>query len=188
MLYILTSLLISACKKEDDPTPAPGANVICDGNGTISYMPLALENYWNLTAPGYSITYLVVDTQTFISNKYYEVESNLGGNRYYRMKPNGDIMLYDSFNNVEVLFIPNLPTAGQTWSYDIELCDTRKVAAVNVPYTTSKCYYGRCLKIELYDNGSLVRTEYYRRGVGLVSTDIIWGGIAITKLSDVTLN
>ena len=193
VLFTLTAFTFTACKDDDDDDPAPTptpppTSVICNGKGSTSFMPLAMENSWYLSTSGNSVTFTVVDTPYISSNKYYEVESTLGGNRNYRRKTNGDIMVYDFSSGSELLYIPAAPTVGQEWPYDMDFATTRKIAATNASYTTSKCNYTGCLKIELYDGTTLKRTEYFKKGVGLISTDMIWGGVVITKLSSVTLN
>jgi len=191
VILAFTAIFINACKddKDEDPTPTPTpTSVICDGKGSTSYYPLAMQNSWYLSTSGNSITFTIVDTPTYISNKYYEVESSLGGTRYYRKKSNGDIMVYSMSSGTELLYIPGSPTVGQSWPFDMDFATTRKVAATNASYSTSKCNYTGCLKIELWDGVDLVRTDYYKKGVGLISTDLIWGGVVVTKLSSVTLH
>jgi hypothetical protein len=190
-------LIVSACaillpsckKKKDEPTPEPEVNVLCDGNGSGTYYPLALNNKWSYTdgSGANKFNNSVSKTITYGSNTYYVISNSLGGTQYLRQAANGDIMTYDTGTSSEVLYIPASPTVGQSWSYNLEFAATRKVINVSAPLSTS-CTYTDCLLIQTFNSGGMVaHTYYYKKGIGMLSTDEISVGIN-TRLNSVTLN
>ncbi len=192
LVILVCFALTEGCKKDstdDSPTPTPAANVICDGNGTTDFLPLVLNNSWYYSATGNSFTLTVSGTATYSSKTYFEVTTNLGGELLLRKATNGDIMAYHTSSGTEQLYIPVAPTVGQTWNCDVEGTGTRKVLSVSASLTTSSCSYTGCLKIQNTSaSGTPGRTVYYKKGVGMVSTDQIWPGAIVTNLSTVTLH
>ncbi|MDQ3051526.1 MAG: hypothetical protein M3Q95_11615 [Bacteroidota bacterium] len=179
-------MLLTSCKDDKDEDPVP-TNVLCDGKGSLSFMPLSLDNKWILTTPGNTVSLEVIDTLTDANIKYYNVSSSLGGAASYSQYPNGDVKRFEFSSGDDVLHVPFNPTVGQTWQYQVDNFTSRKVVGINETVVTGSCTYTGCVKIQSFQTTTLKRTEYFKRGVGLVSTDMIGAGI-VTKLAAVTLN
>jgi hypothetical protein len=190
MLVVSTgAILLPSCKKKKEETPVPEVNVLCDGNGADTYYPLALNNKWSYSdgSGANKFNNSVSKTATYGSNTYYVISNSLGGTQYLRQAANGDIMTYDTGTSSELLYIPASPTVGQSWSYNMEFAATRKVINVNASLATS-CTYTDCLLIQTFNSGGmLAHTYYYKKGIGMLSSDEISVGIN-TKLNSVTLN
>lgn len=188
ILIASCSLLLTSCKddKDDDPTPLP-TSVLCDGKGSLSFMPLSLGNKWTLYATGNTVILEVIDTLSQAGVKKYNVSSSLGGAANYNQYPNGDVTRYEFSSGDDVLYVPFNPTVGQTWSYQVDNFTSRKVVSINETVVTATCTYTGCVMIQSFQTTTLKRTEYFKRGVGLVSSDLVAPGV-ITKLASVTLN
>lgn len=189
MLFAICATVFTSCKddKDDDPVPTPPTSVLCDGKGSLSFMPLALDNKWILSALGNSLTLTVIDTLTTGTVKYFNVSSSLGGAQTYSQYPNGDVKVYEFSSGDDVMYVPVNPTVGQTWPYLVDNCTSRKVISINASVVTAACTYTGCVMLQQFNGTTLKRTEYFKRGVGLVSTDIIAQGSVVTKLAAVTL-
>lgn len=188
MLLAVCSTVLVSCKDDKDDDPAlPPASVLCDGKGSLSFMPLKLNNEWTLSTTGNAVTLSVIDTMTDAGLKIYNVVSSLGGGATYYQAPNGDVKIYQFSSADYVLYVPVNPVAGQTWSYLVDNCTTRKVINTNATVVTPACTYTGCVMIQQFNGATLKRTEYFKRGLGLVSTDIIAQGSVVTKLAAVKL-
>lgn len=194
LFIAIIAVIIPSCKKKTtDPTPTPvvtPANVICDGNGSTDYYPLVLNNTWHYKDSGSNaFDNTVTGTVTYGSFTYFVVANTLGGTMYLRKASSGDIMAYNSSTSSEVLFIPASPTTGQTWAYTLEFAATRKVISTSTSFSTSSCSYTGCLKIQLFNASGVGKDViYYKKGVGMISTDQIWQGIIVTNLNTLTLH
>lgn len=192
LLAATAIILMPSCKKKTEETPEPETpaetSVLCDGNGSGTYYPLALNNKWSYTDGGANhFSNFISKTVTYGSNTYFIVSNSLGGTQYLRQAANGDIMTYNTGTSSEVLYIPASPTVGQSWTYPMEFAATRKVSNVNAALSTS-CSYTDCLVIQTYNSGGmLAHSYYYKKGIGMLSTDEISIGIN-TRLNTVVLN
>lgn len=169
----------------------PPPSVICNGNGSASYWPLAAGNNWYLDGTGGNDIDLTVASGVATHNSltYFVVNENLGGSFELRTAANGDIMRYNPSDNTEYLYIPASPANNQSWTYPMDFSATRKVINTNASVTTSKCSYTGCLQIQHFDaSGNPGVTDYYKKGVGMIRTDQIWAGIVISDLAIITLN
>ncbi|MEI6766704.1 MAG: hypothetical protein WCM76_13805 [Bacteroidota bacterium] len=186
---VILSCLLGSCKKKDtsttqDETPAPVVNPLCDGNGSSSYFPLVLNNYWKYYFVGQSQepTLTVIGTNTYNSKSYFRLEDNTGlmqvSDIYLReVSSSHDIMAYNSSTNSESLYLPGSPTLNQTWAYTSSI--SRKVTNLSATYTTSSCSYTGLLEITVSVNGSVTDKEYYKKGLGMVASvsQGIFGGM-----------
>ncbi len=188
ILIASCSLLLTSCKddKDDDPAPLP-TSVLCDGKGSLSFMPLSLGNKWTLTATGNTVSLEVIDTLMQSGIIKYNVSSSLGGAATYSQYPNGDVKRYEFSSGDDVLYLPFNPVAGQTWNCQVDNFTSRKVVSINETVVTAACTYTGCVMIQSFQTTTLKRTEYFKRGVGLVSSDMVAPGV-ITKLAAVKLN
>lgn len=187
LLFVLSSVSFFSCKddKEDDPIPAP-VNVLCDGKGSLSYMPLALGNRWLLTAGSDSIQQGVYFVTTAGTVQNFEVGQDAANTITYSRLANGNITIVD-MNGDDVLYMPAVPVPGQTWAYEVGFATERRVVNLNSAIYTPKCAYTNCLKIEDISGSSVVATSYYKKGVGMVSSDFITGNPNY-KLAGIILN
>jgi len=188
------AVLQQSCKKDkdddEDPTPVVPVNVICDGNGTTDYFPLALSNSWYYNGSGSNdFTSSISTTEVHGGQTYFVVTSTLGGTDYLRKAANGDIIEYRSGSGTEVLLIPGSPTVNQSWAYTSLSVTTRKVISINATLTTDDCSYTGLLKIQEFDASEVGHAVYYyKKGVGMISTDQIWPGYIQSDLATVTLH
>jgi hypothetical protein len=208
-VFGLILLVVAACKKkEPDPTCSDGIqnqsetgvdcggpcaacpSTLCDGNGTTSWFPLALNNSWFYKGSGSNqFTDNITGTQVYGSFTYHKIENTLGGTNYLRQASNGDIMIYNSATSTEYLYVPGSPTVNQTWTFPMQFSATRKVISTNATLTTSTCTYTGLLKIQNFNGtGGGETVMYFKKGLGMVSTDQIYPGIIVTNLNTVTLN
>ncbi|MFZ5552807.1 MAG: hypothetical protein ACOZCO_06810 [Bacteroidota bacterium] len=203
-------ILSTACNKNEEPAEtctdgiqnqsetgvdcggpcAPCPSTLCDGNGSTSFYPLALNNSWFYKGSGTNqFTNTVSATATYNSLTYYKVDNTLGGTIYLRSATNGDIMIYNPSTSSELLYVPASPTTGQTWSYPMQFSATRKVISSSTSFSTSSCTYSGCVKIQNFDaSGNGKTVMYYKKGVGMVSSDEIYPGVIVTNLNTITLN
>ena len=194
VIAVFSILCTQSCKKksssDDNTTTPPTTTVICDGNGSSDYYPLAQSNSWYYTDGGTnSFTNSISGTSVYSSNTYLVVNSTLGGTQYLRKATSGDVMSYSTSNSAEYLFIPASPTVGQSWTYNLEFAATRKVISTNASFTTSSCSYTGLLKLQNFgSDGSAMSVFYYKKGVGMISTDQIWSGYVVTNLKTVSLH
>ncbi len=194
LLVAASTTLVTSCKKKssdpDPVTPAVTTSTICDGNGSGTFYPLTLNNTWHYQGTGTNaFSNTVTGTQVYGSNTYFIVESNLGGTMYLRKATSGDIMAYNTGTSTEQMLVPASPTTGQSWTYTLDLAATRKVISTNASINTSSCHYTGCLKIQEFDSsGAGKAVMYYKKGVGMISTDEIWPGYLVTNLDAITLH
>jgi hypothetical protein len=212
VILAASSIVYTGCKKEDDTTSsvsctdgiqnqgetgvdcggpcAACVSVLCDGNSSNVYYPLAVNNYWAYSDGANNVfNKTVTQTQVYNSLTYYKEVSSLGGIWYLRVAGNGDIMKYNPATQSELLYVPASPTLNQTWNYPMEFAATRKVISTSASYTTGSCTYTGCVKIQQFDaSGNPKTVQYFKKGVGMVSTDEIYPGFIVTKLITITLN
>jgi hypothetical protein len=160
-------------------------NIICEGKaGETAYLPLANNNQWMLASsmnPGSNfVEFTVSGTQNFNGKTYTKlVGRDLSGtfNIFLRKEANGDIMYYSQSRNQEYLYIPANPTLNQSWDFPAGFSGkgSRKVVSVSASVNTSKCSYTNCLQIrELDEDGSVLVTYSFKRGVGMVQYNVFF--------------
>lgn len=158
----------------------------CAGHPTNSSMfPLIQGARWDYTMQGASSQpFLTVSgTQTFGSNEYFKlIYTELGINleRYYRVDTNGDIYEYNIDINAMSMHIPNNPTVGQTWTYNVS--GTREVIDINASLNTPTCNYTGCIVIKETNSFGTSRNHTYKRGIGLITIPGI-GGRTLKKFT-----
>jgi hypothetical protein len=156
--------------------------VLCNGNGSASYFPLTLGNKW---VYDFSITnsYTTCDTVTAASTVVY------GGKTYFVCKlyctPCGggyvnyyfreDAATHDVYTwngSTDVLYMPANPTVGQVLGVSTEIFTSggngRRVSSTTYTYTTPRCTYTNCVKIEIYNTstGAVMSYGVYQKGIG----------------------
>jgi hypothetical protein len=208
-----TVILIESCKKDDKEDTKPAScsdgvqnhgetgvdcggpcfacvSTLCNGNGGTSFYPLALNNSWHYNDPGEAeFTNTISSTATFGTTVYYKIDNSQGGSLYLRQAANGDLMAYNTTLASEYLYLPNNPIVNQTWVYPLQGAATRKVLNTNVNVSTPSCNYSNCVQIQHYDaGGNPGAVMYYRRAVGMVTTDELNPGVFNTDLDAVTLH
>ena len=195
---IAGSLIISACKKKSDdssstptPTPTPTTSVICDGNGSSSYFPLALNNQWKYKDDQSSgITWTLNDTATTSGNLYFTID-DLNGDLIFtttklRADASGNIYLKDGTG--EYLYVPANPVVGTTTPY---LGATSfKVKSLTAAITTDSCSYTNLLEMDVITSGGTAnRYYYYKKGIGMVAyRDTLVGIPRAVNLKQITLH
>ncbi len=210
-----TMLIYNGCKKEK-PAPAetcydgiqnqnetgvdcggkcdPCPSLLCDGNGTTSYMPLTLNNVWTYKLPGgvsWDRTITADSMVTFGSNTYFRLEayeqSSGYAYTYFRTDGAGNVYEYKVSEGAEYMAVPASPTNGQvcaTYSGTYTVASL-KVVVANVQVGTSACTYNGCVQMGEYDgSGILQGSFYYKKGLGLVRISYV----TFTDLKAVTLN
>ncbi|MBI1288516.1 MAG: hypothetical protein GC178_13175 [Flavobacteriales bacterium] len=173
-----------------DPTPA---NVLCDGNGSTSFFPLAADNVWTYSGVT-TTTKTVTNVETVGGEQQFTVNVH-GLNTYtevYNVGANGDVFFHspgDSGLDSTYLYVPANPTLNQEWSYTISFDGhiRRKITSLTATITTSHCTYENCVEVKSYDGtGDYLYAHYYKEGVGLVKID--YGLTTDNVLTSVTLN
>jgi hypothetical protein len=188
------SLCITQCKKksDDDDTPAATCSdgiqnqgetgvdcggpcaacpVICAGNGSNSYFPMAMNNVWKYATSGTTVDYELKITGTQVySGKTYNVftwDDYFSSNMYYYYRADSVGNIYSYVGSSEKLWVPANPTVGQGWVIG---GDSMKVVSLNATATTQLCTYTDLLQIDRKDNstGGVVLRYYYKKGIGMV--------------------
>lgn len=184
--------LIDGCKKKDDKdeTPTP-VNYLCDGNGEISYIPLDSANNWTYSFkmggvsqsvhPSISVTGHV----TYGGKVYAKLEdaTSYYGVRYYREDASHNIYTYSS---AEYLEVPASPTLNQSWTGSDSY--TRTVTNLSASISTSSCSYTGLLEISEYSGTTLKGKYYYKKGLGLMYSEVVSFFTNTFTLTSVTLN
>jgi hypothetical protein len=178
-----------SCKKKSITPPETVINALCDGNGSLSYIPIKAANKWTVDAssPYLDHTLEVTGTKTLGGKEYFETHYLSQAENYmmyYRADANGDIYKYNASDAKEYLDVPVNPTLGQVVA-TFNSGDFLKVADVNATYNTGKCVYTGLLKIEWNSNGNVISTHYYKKGVGKVGET---SNLGPQNLVDVKLN
>ena len=195
--------IISSCKKKDTTpsTPPAPANVLCDGNGSTSYYPLALNNSWTFTyyiatqSQSTSPNLVVTGTSSHNSLSYFKIDDQTavmyGSTVELRQDAaTHNIYYYDSNSGSEFMYVPATPTLNQSWAYTNG--GTRKVTNLSSSISTGSCNYTGLIEITTYDSGSvLMDKEYFKKGAGMVhreDPDSFFGGFDKYNLSSITLH
>jgi hypothetical protein len=210
MLAATSAVLISSCKKSKDevtpvptpkPTPAPDLNILCDGNGSASYLPMQLDNAWTygytIADSGQSISpeLVVIAASSHDSKIFFEIEdqsnSMYTGVLYYREDTfNHNIYYYDANSNAEFLYVPGTPTLDQSWPF--AYTQTRKVTGINVSIATSGCSYTGVIEISQFNSSNVLqKKEYFKKGIGMIqrmNPDPFVGGYDKFIISDIRIN
>jgi hypothetical protein len=186
--------MISSCNGDaEDEVPVTPANVLCDGNGSSSNYPFAMDNRWVYSGT-VTQTYTVTEVATVGGNQQYTVEAR-GLNDWtdvYTVGSNGDVFFKSAgvlTNDTNYLHVPANPTLNQEWLYTISFDGhiTRRVTSLTASVTTSNCDYTDCIEIKSYDGtGDYLYAHYYKQGLGLVKKDNSL--FADNNLNSVTLN
>ena len=178
-VLVLSLVVLSSCSSDNDSNPAEEEaeeedvmpeNLLCEGNGSGSYFPLAMGNYWKWEWPFNSgpsvsdITAEVIGTFDYMGNTYFEL-TYTGSNgqyhfKYLREDTQGNLktLVYfiDSTGNYyeEHLVIPNsvLSTGDQWEFYSVfdsnDFVDpVQRVQSINAALETDFCNYTGGLEI-----------------------------------------
>jgi hypothetical protein len=194
------SLFCSSCKKKDaiieqtcsdgiqnqDETGVdcggpctPCKQSICEGNGSNSYLPLAVDNSWayfmdNTATTDYTTIQAITGTTVLSNSKTYYVMDYGSKQDYFRLATNGDIYAWktNSFNDLgadESLFLPANPVVGTMWHDPYFLPDSMVVKATDaVLICANGCSYTGLLKVDTYNYGNYYETLYFKKGFGKV--------------------
>ncbi|MCE3295265.1 MAG: hypothetical protein K0R65_979 [Crocinitomicaceae bacterium] len=200
LLFGATAVISTSCKKEkeEDPvTPTPAVNTLCDGNGTSAFYPLTASNSWTYTylmagqSQNVSPHLVVNGTEVHNSKTYTKIEDEtsvmyINPIRLRVESSNNDIYYYNESMDNEYVYVPAAPTLNQSWSYGSY---TRKVTNLSASVSTSGCSYTGLLEISNLDGSTVVRREYFKKGLGLVYVNSTGGFFTSEyKLNAVTLN
>ena len=174
LVLVFFGLMIS-CNKDDSSdqtvTPTP-PNVLCDGNGSSSYFPLALGNMWEYSGQ-LIITMSVAKTITANGKSYYQVNCDdqlSDWKQYFRVDSNGDI--YELINDEEYLFLPANPTIGQSWEYPCGFDGMGMRRVDNYPFAleTKYCNYKNFIFVRDIDGtGDYLTCCTYVQGIGMTT-------------------
>jgi hypothetical protein len=185
LLIALCFCLAIGCKKKDEP-----ANILCTGNGTEAFWPLALGNSWHYTSG---------ETDSIVAHwdSLYVIKITTPNNSELdtlRVTANGDIYL-KSPGYAENLFLPADLPLGKKWtgSYPAQnMSDTLTVVSVNTVITTADCLYTGCVKVEVkwqYSASTATDYRYYKKGIGGVMFQVHSGSNTVeTGLNGIKLN
>jgi hypothetical protein len=199
-LLVLSSMMFTSCKKKDkdeeeDIPTTPVTSVLCDGNGSASYLPVKIGNKYTYA---YKFAGAAQPDATYTVTK----DTTVGGKTYKKFQNDGAASVYtlfriDSINNnvysyyppsgKESFIIPGTPTLNQVVESSTP-GNTAKVTSISAAYTTSGCTYSNLLEITEYDNtGKPVAVSHYKKGLGVVHSGTTAPFIADLQLKAVTL-
>jgi|GEM_PF-2937145 len=172
------------------PCSACGTN-LCAGITSTSYLPLKKTYNWtyNITGASFYVVRRANDSLLFSGNYYYKVTDFVDGgsieNGYFYVRLDASGNLKATYSGAEYTYIPVAPTLNQTWPYPaIFGIGTRKAADLNASIATSACSYTGCLKIqEINPSGSVTKTLYYKKGIGIVYSTDGWTPYSLTAIS-----
>jgi hypothetical protein len=190
---MISSTLFSGCKKEDDDDDDNNNNnnvptLLCDGNGSNSYLPIKEGNQWNYTS---STAKVNMGVWTRNGEVYYKLVLPWSGGaaEFTRNDSLGNVYQWFDGVNVKSLYIPANPVQGQviTLPNNIQLTiantDTT-LTAVNDSCTQ----YKNVLKITETDtDGAYFIDVFYVKGIGRVYSSGITPSLT-QKLTSLTLN
>jgi len=158
----------------------------CAGHPTnTSMFPLIQGAKWEYTMQGASQqpSLTVVGTFNHSSLTYFKLiynELGVNHNKYYRADANGDIYEYNENINAVSLLVPNNPSVGQTWAYNVS--STREVVDINASLNTPTCNYTGCVVIKETNSFGVSRNHTYKRGIGFITVPGI-GGRTLKKFT-----
>ena len=170
--FLMVAVLFTACRKKENPPwpPDPVPDLVCTGNGSTSYFPLAVGNSWEYDDNAcQDINFLqvhyyeaVTGTNTYNNFTYFIVHNDryvMGGDFYYRESSNGDIYYLEMQDTLhqEKLYLSANPAVTQYFPV------LGIVQSTNASISTPKCSYTGCLEIS--DGATYY---YFKRGIGLV--------------------
>jgi hypothetical protein len=200
LAFLCISLFFSSCKKKDTIVEetcsdgiqnqdeagvdcggpcSPCKQSVCDGNGSSTYLPLAVNNSWayfmdNSATTDYTTIQTITGTKVLSNSKTYFVMDYGSKQDYFRVETNGDIYAWktNSFNDLgaaESLFLPGNPVVGTTWKDPYFIPDSSVVKATDAVLISSNgCSYMGLLKIDTYSYGNYYETLYFKKGLGKV--------------------
>ena len=143
---------------------------LCNGTGGSSYFPLAINSYWIYSLPSNQWFQLEV-TETVTQNNgedyaHMVTTGDLGVIHDYFREASGEILKWNTSLNVDEVYLPNNPTAGQSWTTSSS--DSVVIDAITANLSSQNgCDYDNLLQVTSYSNGT-GSTSYYKRGLGLV--------------------
>jgi hypothetical protein len=181
-------LLFSSCIKK------PGEDVLCSGNGTSAYRPLAAGDSWHYeTDSGAILSYDSVIRQ---SGSSYIIKNFLALNITYcdtlRIASNGDLYISNASLGSEHLITPANPVVGQSWTYTDTTGQVyyESVVSTSATVVTANCLYTNCLEIRDSEIYNLVNVVYYAKGIGVVESNILNNDslVNVSQLSGVSLH
>ena len=177
MLCVL-GVVYTSCKSDDDSNTPP-KNVLCDGNGMLSYFPLDSGNTWGYqnSISGVIQTQIhpslkIIGTKIFLNKRYFFIYDlpDLGGmigEDFYLREETTNHNIYRYNSGEEYLEVPGSPTLNQSWTYVFN--STRKVTNLSASKVTPSCSYTGLLEItETSSSGNYVELFYYKKGLGIV--------------------
>ena len=181
-------MFICSCIKKND------AGVLCNGNGSTAYKPMALGDSWHFEAD--SVANASYDTVVGQSGSMYYIRNFLPSNITYTdtfcVMSNGDVYIMNAFFGSKHLLVPANPAVGEKWTYTDTsgFIYTDSVLTTTASVLTFNCLYSNCLAIRDSANDNLVNVVYYAKGVGVVESDILNNGsiISSAQLSSVSLH
>lgn len=178
LMLCVFGVVYTSCKSDDDSNPPK--NVLCDGNGELSYFPLDSGNTW-----GYQ--YLIMDvnqsqinpilvingTITYLNKRYFILE-DIHDQGFYGEETflredvaSHNIYRFTTNTNQEYIEVPGSPTLNQSWTYVDN--STRKVTNLSASKVTPSCSYTGLLEItQTSSSGNYVELFYYKKGLGIV--------------------
>jgi hypothetical protein len=173
---------------------SPCPSVLCDGDGSSTYMPLALDNQWTFDLTYASGVYdtLTVEgfaaygSYTYYKLRYYDHNSGYVFPWRYYLRTDASGNIYQWTGSADVLYLPANPTAGQVLPQGGDFYSAyiagRKVIAINETVTTGHCTYTNVLHIQSYDvsSGSVQGNYYFKKGIGPIQ-------MPLQKLGNVAL-
>ena len=195
--YILLAVfcfifIMDGCKKKDskndDTTPV---NYLCDGNGGASYIPLDSANNWKYsfkmggTSQSVNPNISVTGHVTYNGKVYAKLEdaTSYYGDRY--MREDASTHNIYSYTSAEYLEVPASPILNQSWTGSSSY--TRKVTNLSASVSTSSCSYTSLLEISEFSGSTLKGKYYYKKGLGLVYSEVTSFFVNTFTLTSVTL-
>jgi hypothetical protein len=205
---LLSILVVMSCSSDDSSNddnitenPDQMVNLLCEGNGSNSYFPLAIGNYWKWEYPFSfpstpDITAEVIGTFDYNGITYYELEYTGSDGQYHfkylREDSQGNLKVLVYFLSVngnyyeEHTIIPNSSSfsAGDQWNFYAALDEfdsiepVQRVQSVGT-YDTETCSYEQALEIftrnlqadTTIPQSAILDYKIYKKGVGIVNFD-----------------
>lgn len=173
--------------------------LLCNGNSTSDWMPLAVGNRWifvDANTSSISLEAFIIGQVVIDNLDYFQVRFDDGSTSFtelLRIGANGDVLIRGPYQNStggdDFIFMKAAPTPGEEWEYfgdDPANFDYfRSVQSLNSNLSTNRCDYDNVAIINeiARDAGgvsTLISTQKFRQGLGLVAIEnLILDNIAL---------
>ncbi len=181
IIILLLFFVLPACKKS-----ANNDGVICTGNSTGSYFPLAVGDSRQFSTNG-------IQTSTLITGQsgqyFYEESSPSLLHDTLMVTGNGDVYDKNNYYPSQFLLVPGSPQVDQVWNYGDNNGKTyhMKVLSLHESVLTNYCLYTNCLALQDSLDNNNVKVTFYAPGIGPVQSVITVGQASTSELSALVL-